>query len=49
MECSSSASDVTVRFEGRQYHNDRKISPAQKAGFRNVLDAYEVVRFKKGV
>lgn len=38
--------DAVIRFNGQQYHDDRKITPAQKAALQNVLDAYKVLGSK---
>lgn len=32
--------EATIRFHGRQYHDDRKISATQKKALQRVLDAY---------
>jgi hypothetical protein len=37
----ANAKAVTVRFEGRQYYGDRKLSPQQLKAMREVLDAYK--------
>jgi hypothetical protein len=39
----ANAKNVTVRFEGRQYYNDRKLSAQQLAALREVLSIYEAV------
>ena len=36
-----SSKDATIRFNGRQYRNDKPITAAQKSAMRNVLDAYK--------
>jgi hypothetical protein len=37
---------VTVRFEGRKYYDDKKLSEKQLAALREVITAYEVVTGK---
>jgi hypothetical protein len=37
----SNAKNVTVRFEGRQYHSDRTITAQQLKAMRDVIAAYE--------
>ena len=37
----ASAKSVTVRFEGKQYYNDRKLSPQQIKAMQEVIAAYE--------
>lgn len=37
---------ATVRFEGRQYYDDRKLTPKQLNAMRNVIAAYEEVTGK---
>lgn len=37
----SIAKDATVRFEGRQYYNDRSLSSIQLKALRDVIVAYE--------
>ncbi len=34
------AKEVTIRYEGRQYHRDRKLSPRELQAMRHVLSAY---------
>jgi hypothetical protein len=34
------AKDVTIRYVGDKYHDDRKVSPQEKQALKNVLDAY---------
>lgn len=35
--------EATIRFVGLQYHADKKISAAQKAALKNMLDVYDAV------
>lgn len=37
----ANSKSVTVRFEGSQYYDDRKLSAAQLAAMREVISAYE--------
>jgi hypothetical protein len=37
------AKDVTVRYHGRQYRGDRKVTSSQRAALQRVLDAYEAL------
>lgn len=38
---------VTIRFEGRQYYNDKDITPAQLKAMRDVIAIYESQSGKK--
>ena len=40
------AKSVTVRFEGRQYYNDRTLSAQQLKAMRDVIAAYEAATGK---
>jgi hypothetical protein len=42
----ANAKKVTVRFEGRQYYDDRTISAAQQKAMREVITAYEAATGK---
>ncbi|MEG6507180.1 hypothetical protein [Nitratidesulfovibrio sp. 1201_IL3209] len=35
--------ETIIRFYGKQYHNDRKMTPAFKKALQEALDAYEVL------
>ncbi len=35
-----SSKQAIIRFEGKQYRNDKVITPIQKKALENVLDAY---------
>ena len=37
----SSAGDVTLRFEGRQYVKDKAVTEKQKKAMREVIQAYK--------
>ena len=34
------AKQITIRYLGDKYHDDRKVSPQEKQALKNVLDAY---------
>jgi hypothetical protein len=38
-----SSKEAVIRFNGRQYRKDKKITESQKAAMRNVLDAYKAL------
>jgi hypothetical protein len=42
----SEATDVTVRYEGKQYYNDKKLSAKQLKALRDTIVAYEAVSGK---
>lgn len=42
----ATAKSVVIRFEGRQYHNDRTLTATQLKALRDVITAYETVTGK---
>lgn len=42
----ANAKSVTVRFEGKQYYNDRKLSAQQLKALQEIITAYETVTGK---
>lgn len=43
LKAVAESKDAKVRFVGREYHDERKITPAQKQAIRNVFELYEAM------